>query len=102
MKVLRSSDFCVNESVKDEWTSQKLDMSKKISDFLIEYNNFIKNVSPSEWRKTGDYFIEFERLLTEIPSLKKITDIEKKIDWVKKELERTYTPFEKDIKKYNI
>jgi hypothetical protein len=76
-------------------TPKKMDFHKrrnkmvdKLNAFILEYKEFTKEVSPKNWRTTGTHCTQLDKICAEIQNLQPITEADKKIDWVRKSLEK--------------
>lgn len=71
-----------NES-QDDFEIGKKELMIKINEVLDIYNDFVDDVSPKHWRRTGHHITELNKMLDEISTLTAITKEESEIDWVK-------------------
>ena len=94
MDIKKFNNF-LNENVGDipagtvmgsDFHKMKEDMIIKIGTLMKEYYNFTKEVSPNNWRTTGTHYSNLRKMKEEIQNFDQITDEQKEIGWVKKEL----------------
>ena len=71
-----------NES-QDDFEIGKKELMIKINEVLDIYNDFVDDVSPKHWRRTGHHITELNKMLDEISTFTAITKEESEIDWVK-------------------
>jgi hypothetical protein len=64
---------------KEQFNQQRNDLIDQAKSFLDAYNNFTKDVSPQHWRISGHYYVEINRMISDLPTFELITDEQKEI-----------------------
>jgi hypothetical protein len=98
MKIKKFDQLLTEELYEQKiFDGQKADVLDKLDEFMSEYDEFIRKVSPKHWRSTGTHFTQLRQMKEGIESFTELTEKEKEIDWVKDELNRVES--NKPIKK---
>jgi len=88
---------------KKQFELMKSEMIKKIDDFMKNFNDFSRSISPDDWRSVGKYHSELKKFKEDIPYYNPITKKDLEQEWVRYEV---MTEEEKEIyktsKKMNI
>jgi hypothetical protein len=88
---------------KKEFQLMKDEMIQKVDDFMKNFDDFSRSISPSDWRTIGSYYKELKKFKDDIPFFKPITKKDLEKEWVKLQV---MTAEEKEIyknsKKFNI
>lgn len=58
----------------------------KLEAFRLEYEEFLKEVSPKNWRISGAYNTVLKEMQISVEGFQQITEEEKNIPWVKEQL----------------
>lgn len=66
---------------KIEFEQKRKFLIKSLENLMDEYNEFAQNVSPKNWRTTGNHFTHFKKIRTEIFGLEMIKESEKTEDY---------------------
>lgn len=61
----------------------KKELVESFSKVLDIYEDFVDDVSPKHWRRTGHHITELKKMISEIDSLTPITKEEEELEWVK-------------------
>jgi hypothetical protein len=93
MKIKKFNEGAIKKPSLDEdfdQSKEDFEISKKstlqlIDSLMSEYEDFLNDVSPKHWRRTGHHFSELRKMKEEINDMTPITKSEKEIDWVKKQ-----------------
>jgi len=56
-----------------KFEEKKKEILLEIENLKKKYDDFTKEVSPDHWRTTGHHFGELNKMLEDIPRMKKIT-----------------------------
>lgn len=86
----------------DEFQKMKEDVIDKVDAFLDSYDKFTKQLSPSCWRSSGDYF-SIQALKNDIDNFKQCTQKDVDNEYFRKEVmtEEEKEKYNRE-KKYNI
>ena len=71
-----------------DFNLKKIALASKFKALQKEYHEFLREVSPNQWRSAGEIVGQLNDAAISVQSLTQITKEEKEINWVKKELER--------------
>ena len=67
---------------------KRIAIASKFKSLQKEYTEFLNEVSPNQWRGAGEIAAQLNDAAIKIQTFVQITDTEKEIDWVKKQLKK--------------
>ena len=81
------------KEVKEKKRLEKFESLKEmflanVEELKQDFDELTKQVSPSWWRNTGTQYANLNKLVHDVEKYTPITEKEKEIDWVKKELNK--------------
>ena len=92
-----------NVKTPEEFHQMKNDIKGKLRKFISEYDQFVKSVSPSNWRSTGHHYQALKIFCDDIDNFEPVTTKHLDQEWVR---DQVLTDEEKemwnDAKKYNL
>jgi len=85
MKHIKKFESKEESIYKEDFEIGKKETIAKIDELLDTFGDFINDVSPKHWRRTGHFYTEIESLRDHIQTLTPMTYEESEIDWVKEQ-----------------
>jgi hypothetical protein len=83
MKHIKKFESKEKSIYQEDFEIGKRETVMKIDELLEVFGDFINDVSPRHWRRTGHFYTELESLKSEIESFTPMTSEESEINWVK-------------------
>jgi hypothetical protein len=86
-----------------EYDKMKIDILKKIDNFIYDYNEFTRKTNSKYWRVCGELSAELNNIKGEIPRFKPLNSKELSQSWIRDEILTDEEKIEyENIIKYNL